>query len=118
MAGGPAPKWPVHGSTVDFHRGRRQGSPELGLAAAPGHGGSPRGWRRDGHVAARPGGYSPEPGRRRGGGALATEVRPRSELDAGAEESKRKRESERRRCGSGRGSSGAFIGAGGGTGEG
>jgi hypothetical protein len=35
MAGGPAPKWPVHGSTVDFHRGRRQGSPELGLAAAP-----------------------------------------------------------------------------------
>jgi hypothetical protein len=45
-------------------RGRRQGSPELGLAAAPGHGGSPRGWRRDGHDAARLEGYSPEPERR------------------------------------------------------
>jgi hypothetical protein len=45
-------------------RGRRQGSPKLGLAAAPGHGGLPRGWRRDGHDAVRPGGYSPEPGRR------------------------------------------------------
>jgi hypothetical protein len=27
-------------------------SPELGLAAALGQGGSPRGWRRDGHDAA------------------------------------------------------------------
>jgi hypothetical protein len=35
-------------------------SPELGLAAASGHGGSSRGWRRDGHVAARPGDHSPE----------------------------------------------------------
>jgi hypothetical protein len=37
-------------------------SSELGLAAAPGHGGSPRGWRRDGYNAARPGDHSPEPG--------------------------------------------------------
>jgi hypothetical protein len=37
-------------------------SPELSLAAAPGHGGSPRGWRRDGHDAARPGDHSPKPG--------------------------------------------------------
>jgi hypothetical protein len=39
-----------------------KGSPELGLAAAPGHRGSPRGWRRDGHDAARPGDHSPELG--------------------------------------------------------
>jgi hypothetical protein len=39
-----------------------KGSPELGLAAAPGHGGSPRGWRRDGHDATRPGDHSPELG--------------------------------------------------------
>jgi hypothetical protein len=37
-------------------------SPELGLAATPGHGGLPRGWRRDGHDAARPGDHSPKPG--------------------------------------------------------
>jgi hypothetical protein len=37
-------------------------SPELGLTAAPGHGGSPRGWKRDGHDAARQGDHSPEPG--------------------------------------------------------
>jgi hypothetical protein len=37
-----------------------KGSPELGLAAAPGHSGSPRGWRQDGHDAARPGDYSLE----------------------------------------------------------
>jgi hypothetical protein len=37
-----------------------KGSPELGLAAALSHGGSPRGWRRDGHDAVRPGDYSPE----------------------------------------------------------
>jgi hypothetical protein len=37
-------------------------SPELGLVATPGHGGSQRGWRRDGHDAARPGDHSPEPG--------------------------------------------------------
>jgi hypothetical protein len=39
-------------------------SPELGLAGTPGHGGSPRGWRWNGHNAARPGDHSPEPGRR------------------------------------------------------
>jgi hypothetical protein len=37
---------------------------ELGLAAALGHGDSPRGWRPDGQDAARPGDYSPEPGQR------------------------------------------------------
>jgi hypothetical protein len=37
-------------------------SPELGLAAAPSHGGSPRGWRWDGHDAARPEDHSPELG--------------------------------------------------------
>jgi hypothetical protein len=35
---------------------------DLGLAAAPVHGDSPRGRRRDGHDAARPGDHSPEPG--------------------------------------------------------
>jgi hypothetical protein len=45
-------------------RGRRQGSPELGLAAALGHGGSLRGWRWNGPNATRPGDHSPEPGRR------------------------------------------------------
>jgi hypothetical protein len=39
-----------------------KGSPELGLVAAPDHGGSPRGWRRDGHDTAPPGDYSPELG--------------------------------------------------------
>jgi hypothetical protein len=39
-----------------------KGSSELGLAAALGHGGSPRGWRRDGHDAARSGDHSPELG--------------------------------------------------------
>jgi hypothetical protein len=38
--------------------------PELGLAAAPDHRGSPRGWRRDGVDAVRPGDLSPEPGGR------------------------------------------------------
>jgi hypothetical protein len=64
----------VHGSWTNagvagprVHRGLPpvadgKGSPELGLAAAPGHGGSPRGWRRDGHNAARPRDHSPEPG--------------------------------------------------------
>jgi hypothetical protein len=37
-------------------------SPELGLAAAPDHGGSPRGWRQNGADAVRPGDLSPEPG--------------------------------------------------------
>jgi hypothetical protein len=37
-------------------------SPKFGLAAALGHGGSPREWRWDGHDAARPGDHSPEPG--------------------------------------------------------
>jgi hypothetical protein len=62
MARGPAPGWPAYGSTVDSPVADGMGSPELGLAAAPGHGGSPRGWRRDGHDAARPGDHSPELG--------------------------------------------------------
>jgi hypothetical protein len=63
MARGPAPGWPVHGSTMDSPpMSDGKSSPELGLAAAPGHGGSPRGWRREGHDAARPGNHSPELG--------------------------------------------------------
>jgi hypothetical protein len=41
-----------------------KGSPELGLAAALGHGGSLRGWRRDGHDAVQPGDHSAELGGR------------------------------------------------------
>jgi hypothetical protein len=39
------------------------------------------------------------------------ELRQRSELDTGVEESKRELESEGRRCGSDRGSLGVYIGA-------
>jgi hypothetical protein len=41
-----------------------RGSSELGLAAALGQGGLPRGWRREGRDAARPGDRSPELWRR------------------------------------------------------
>jgi hypothetical protein len=41
------------------------------------------------------------------------ELRQRSELDVGVEESKRELESEGRRCGSDRGSLGVYIWAGG-----
>jgi hypothetical protein len=44
--------WLVHGSTVDSTVADGRGSLELGLATAPGHGGLPRGWRREGHDAA------------------------------------------------------------------
>jgi hypothetical protein len=44
--------WPVHGSTVDSTVADGRGSPELGLAAAPGHGVLPRGWRWEGRDAA------------------------------------------------------------------
>jgi hypothetical protein len=47
-----APGWPVHGSTVDSIVADGRGSPELSLAAAPSHGGLPRGWRREGRDAA------------------------------------------------------------------
>jgi hypothetical protein len=69
-----APGWPVDGSTVDSTMADCQGSSELGLAAAPGHGGLPRGWQREGRDAARPGDRSPELGRRRGGSAPTTKV--------------------------------------------
>jgi hypothetical protein len=49
-----APGWPVHGSTVDTTVADGRGSLELGLAAAPGHGGLPRGCRWEGHDTARP----------------------------------------------------------------
>jgi hypothetical protein len=39
MARGPAPGWPVHNSTVNSTVAGGRGSSELGLAAAPGHGG-------------------------------------------------------------------------------
>jgi hypothetical protein len=67
--------WPVHGSTMDSTVADGRGSSELSLAAAPGHGGLPRGWRRERGDAARPGDRSPELGRRQGGGALATKLR-------------------------------------------
>jgi hypothetical protein len=67
--------WPVHSSTVDSTVADGQGSLDLGLAATPGHGGMPRGWRREGHDAARLGDRSLELERRRGGGALAMMLR-------------------------------------------
>jgi hypothetical protein len=48
--------WPVHGCTVDSTVSDGRGSSELGLAAALGHGGLPRGWRREGRDAGRLGG--------------------------------------------------------------
>jgi hypothetical protein len=49
MARGPAPGWPVHGSTVDSTVASGRGSLELGLTAAPVHGGSPamEQWRKE-----------------------------------------------------------------------
>jgi hypothetical protein len=38
------PGWSVNGCTVDSTVASGRGSPELGLMAAPGHGGLPRGW--------------------------------------------------------------------------
>jgi hypothetical protein len=64
---GLGPRFVDHGrccSTVDRGQGRVGGSPKLGLAAAPGHDGLPRGWPRKGGEAARPGNRSPELGRR------------------------------------------------------
>jgi hypothetical protein len=70
-----APGWPVHDSTMDSRVADGRGSPELGLAAAPGHGGLPQGWRREGRDVAQPGDHSPELERRRGGGAPAAGLR-------------------------------------------
>jgi hypothetical protein len=47
-----------------LHGGRWPRSSELGLVAAPGHGGLPRGWRREGRDAARPRDLSSKLGRR------------------------------------------------------
>jgi hypothetical protein len=69
-----APGWPVHGSTVDSTVADGRGSSKLSLAAAPGHGGLPRGWRREGRDATRPGDRSPELGRWRGGSAPAMKL--------------------------------------------
>jgi hypothetical protein len=65
----------VHGSTMDSTVVDGRGSPELGLAAAPGHGGLPRGWRQEGRDAARLGDHSLELRRRRGGGTPAVGLR-------------------------------------------
>jgi hypothetical protein len=67
--------WPIHGSTVDSTVADGRGSSVLDLAAAPSHGGLPRGWRQEGRNAARPGDHSSELGRRRGGGTPATRLR-------------------------------------------
>jgi hypothetical protein len=48
---------------VDCGQGLGGGSPELGLAAAPDHGGLPRGWQCEEGDTARPGDRSPELGR-------------------------------------------------------
>jgi hypothetical protein len=55
-----APGW----SSVDSTVADGRGSSELSLAAALGHGGLPRGWRREGRDAARSGDHSLELGQR------------------------------------------------------
>jgi hypothetical protein len=45
--------WPVQGSTVDSTVADGRGSLELGLTAAPGRSGLPRGWKGEGGDAAR-----------------------------------------------------------------
>jgi hypothetical protein len=57
------------------HDGLGGGSPELSLAAAPGHSGLPRGWQHDGGDVVRLGDCSPELGWRRGGGAPTAGLR-------------------------------------------
>jgi hypothetical protein len=66
MARGPAPGWPVYGSTVDSKVAGGRGSPELGLTATPVHGGSPtmEQWRKE--RVGRPSRASPGRGRQCG----------------------------------------------------
>jgi hypothetical protein len=45
-------EWPVHVSTVDSTVVDGRASLELGLTAAPGRNGLPRGWQWEGHDAA------------------------------------------------------------------
>jgi hypothetical protein len=73
----------VHGSWTSVgrgpwwtgHHGQPWSSPELGLAAAPGHGGLPRGGEKKEGATGSLIWLIPRLGRRRGGGAPAVEPR-------------------------------------------
>jgi hypothetical protein len=75
MARGPAPGWPVHGSTMDFTVAGGRGSPELSLTGTPGHDGSPaiEQWRME--RVGSPSRASPGRGRRCGHWATVAKKR-------------------------------------------
>jgi hypothetical protein len=71
-------RWPVHGFTVDLTVAGGRSSPELGLAAAPGHGGLPRRReRQEGSTGTLVAGSPRAEGRRGGPVVVGNEARRR-----------------------------------------